>query len=433
MLLLAVSLGLYALWSGAFLALLLAIIGLSYYSAFELQPGHKRRKILLTLCIVFNLSVLAYFKYAGFFADNFRALLDRFGTPVDAVTAQLILPLGISFLIFQALSYLFEVYHGRLEPTRDFVSHALLIAFFPKIASGPIERPEELLPQFKQRHRLTKDLLFEGMFLILWGAIEKFCIADNAALISEKLFSPLPSVSLLTGALALTLQIFADFSGYSNMAKGLAALLGFQLSWNFNIPYLSRSPSEFWRRWHITLSQWFQKYVYIPLGGSRRGLTRTAINLLLTMTLVGLWHGARWMFILWGLYQGILLVLYRYGEKILPEQSKLIQLLHKTGLSWLFFFGLTMFGWILFQSATVGSMVHLFQWASVNPVEPMMIAVILLWLPIIFMQTLQHYRKDLLAIAHLSLPWQLAFYFIAYYMIMYLPPLNPQQFIYVQF
>jgi D-alanyl-lipoteichoic acid acyltransferase DltB (MBOAT superfamily) len=427
-LLLAFSLFLYGVWSGMFVVLLVSAILVSYVGAFFLVPGQRFRKVALMLLIFTFLGLLCFFKYVGFFIDGLMPLLRHVGVRPDALTEHLLVPLGLSFIVFQILAYFFEVYAGRLQPTRGLVSHALLVAFFPKIASGPIEQPGQLIEQFKKPLRFRSALLSEAIFLITWGAIEKFCIADNVGIIGRELFVTSPTVSLITGALAVTLQIFADFSGYSNMAKGVAALLGFELSWNFNIPYISGSPSEFWKRWHISLSQWFQRYVYIPLGGNRRGSVRTAVNLLVTMTLVGFWHGAQWTFVAWGFYQGFLLVVYRIfaPEKRGKDQSASL-------LAIALFFCLTMAGWVMFQAPTFHALIAAAQAIAINPFHISLLFTLLLWLPVILMQTLQYRRKDLLAVAHLPLHYQLSFYFIAYYMLMYLPPLEPQRFIYVQF
>ena len=273
----------------------------------------------------------------------------------------------------------------------------------------------------------------EGLFLIVWGLIQKLCIADNAAIAANAFLSGSPESHLITGGLALSLQILADFSGYSDIAKGLGALLGFDLSWNFKLPYFADTPSEFWRRWHITLSQWFLSYVYIPLGGNRRGRLMTARNLLVTMMLVGLWHGARWTFVLWGAYHGVLLILYKTGEEAGLGNSTLMRILRATGLSTVIFFVFVTIGWMLFQSESLGQLASALSVASWNLADPLLAAVAVLWLPFIAMQLFQYRRGELLAFARLPLAPQLLFYALAWFAILYLPPLHPQQFVYVQF
>ena len=433
-LLLLVSYALYALWSGWFLGLLILSTLVSFWIALRLgRTTSPYRSALFWIGVLFQIGVLAVFKYAGFFAENLAELFAMLGMTLDAPTLRLLLPLGISFYTFQIVGYLIDVRRGTHPPTGDLLDYALTIAFFPKIAAGPIERVGRLLPQFREHHPVTRERFAEGCYLIVWGLIQKMVIADNVGLIASDFLSGAHPIHLLTGALAVTLQIYADFSGYSDMAKGTAALLGFDLSWNFKIPYASTNPSDFWKRWHITLSEWFRDYVYFGLGGSRRGLARACGNLMITMTLVGLWHGARWTFIFWGAYQGLLLVLYRLSGAVrLPEEF--LAPWKRYGGAWLLFFLLTMVGWILFSSETVA------QFGSALVDRPLGILddswlpiVLLLWLPVVLMQIFQTERDDLLAVAHLRLPWQLCFYYAAWYMLLYLPYMRPQQFIYVQF
>jgi D-alanyl-lipoteichoic acid acyltransferase DltB (MBOAT superfamily) len=431
-LLLLGSFGFYLLWDARFFWLLLVAIVFTYLIALRLHTS-KYRTFLLWLGIFVCIGTLLYFKYYNFFIASLSPLLPLLGLRPDSVSLQILLPLGISFYIFQILSYLIDVYRGTIPPERNFLHYALLISFFPKLASGPIEKPGPLLEQFKTERPLTSKTFSDGIYLLVWGGIQKYVIADNAALIAKGLFTSPAETTFFVGILALSLQIYADFSGYSDMAKGLASLLGFELSWNFRMPYLSSTPSDFWKRWHITLSQWFQQYVYIPLGGSRCSNPRIAMNLLITMGLCGLWHGARWTFVIWGLYHGFLLIAYRFGANLFYPGSRFIQRMNETGLAILLFFALTSIGWIFFQSPTLNDALRVFTQSSYTLLDPALLLVALLWLPIVLMHMLQLYYADLLAFARFSLGKQLIFYFAAYYVLLYLPPLVPQQFIYVQF
>ena len=422
----------YAWWDWRF-ALLLALSTAVSFCIGRMLPRVRNKKALLICAIVFHVGVLALFKYATFALENAAAILSRLGFTVDGITLHFLLPLGISFYTFSILGYLIEIYQGKSEPERSIVNYALFVAFFPKILSGPIERASHLLPQFKEKRPVAMEKFSEGLFLIVWGLIQKLCIADNAAIAANAFLSGSPESHLITGGLALSLQILADFSGYSDIAKGLGALLGFDLSWNFKLPYFADTPSEFWRRWHITLSQWFLSYVYIPLGGNRRGRLMTARNLLVTMMLVGLWHGARWTFVLWGAYHGVLLILYKTGEEAGLGNSTLMRILRATGLSTVIFFVFVTIGWMLFQSESLGQLASALSVASWNLADPLLAAVAVLWLPFIAMQLFQYRRGELLAFARLPLAPQLLFYALAWFAILYLPPLHPQQFVYVQF
>jgi D-alanyl-lipoteichoic acid acyltransferase DltB (MBOAT superfamily) len=228
-------------------------------------------------------------------------------------TLRIILPVGISFYTFQTLSYTIDVYRGRIPAERNLLSYATYVAFFPQLVAGPIERGTTLLPQFLRASRITSEDVRSGLHLLAWGLFKKVVVADNVAKVSDKVFAlDDPSgIQVLLGAYAFAFQIYCDFSGYSDVARGTARCLGFELSLNFDLPYFSTNPREFWRRWHISLSTWLRDYLYIPLGGNRRGEARTYVNLMLTMLLGGLWHGAAWTFVTWGAFHGVWLSLHR--------------------------------------------------------------------------------------------------------------------------
>ena len=313
-LLLLGSYALYLALAPQFVWVLMALTCVSFLSALLLTT--HRSRLLLFASISMQLSTLVYYKYTHFFLGSLAHVAAAFALPLDVPTRTLLLPLGISFYTFQAVGYTIDVYRGTLRPEKNFLHYALFLSFFPKMSAGPIERAQDFLPQLKRASRLTWEHCNKALALLAWGAVLKFAIADNAALIADPIFSDAVGTnSTLPGVLAYTLQIFADFSGYSLMAKGAAAFVGIELSWNFDKPYLATNPQDFWRRWHITLSNWVKDYVYIPLGGNRKGAKRTLINLFLTMALVGLWHGATWMFVLWGMYHGLLLCIHRMQKK----------------------------------------------------------------------------------------------------------------------
>lgn len=276
-----------------------------------------RARLFLITSVVTNLGILGTFKYFDFFAAEFAQMASGIGWEVNALTLNLILPVGISFYTFQTMSYTIDIYRREMKPTRDLLQFAAFVSFFPQLVAGPIERARNLLPQFAEVRAITWDRLRAGAMLFLWGFYKKVVIADNVAVISDQVFTDPANAApaeLMAGALAFTIQIYCDFSGYSDMARGLARMLGFELMLNFRMPYFSRTPSEFWQRWHISLSSWLRDYLYIPLGGNRGGSFATYRNLALTMLLGGLWHGAAWTFIAWGAFHGALLIVYRAGR-----------------------------------------------------------------------------------------------------------------------
>jgi len=263
----------------------------------------RRRKLLLAVSMVANLGFLGFFKYFNFFVDQFAVLLAALGFEPHMPTLRIVLPVGISFYTFQTMSYVIDVYRGRLKPCGSLLDFAAFIAYFPQLVAGPIERAEHLLPQITGKRRYQAGDFEEGLYHVIIGLFKKVIIADNVAPIVNHVFA-LPANELsagmvMLGVYAFAFQIYGDFSGYSSMAQGISKWLGITLSWNFKHPYFAKTPSDFWQRWHISLSSWLRDYLYIPLGGNRSGPRRTLINLMLTMLLGGLWHGAAWTFIIW--------------------------------------------------------------------------------------------------------------------------------------
>lgn len=350
--LLAASYFFYACWDWRFLGLVVGSTLINYVCALGLgrSADPLRRRLYLLAGVVTSLGLLFFFKYFNFFADSLARLLQVFGMQADPITLRIILPVGISFFTFQTMSYTIDVWAGRLRPTRDLVDFSLFVVFFPQLVAGPIERATHLLPQVQERRVITYDMLREGAWLVLLGFYKKVVLADNMVVFVNEIFNQpeqAHGLAIPVAVLAFAFQIYGDFSGYSDIARGTARLMGFDIMHNFRMPYFSANPSEFWRRWHISLSTWLRDYLYIPLGGNRGGTVATYRNLAITMLLGGLWHGAAWHFVAWGAYQGLLLIVHRLCSPWLarrPPARGARRALHVAG-----FFVLVCFGWMLFR------------------------------------------------------------------------------------
>ena len=322
MLLLVASYFFYGYIHPWFLILLTGTALVDFYTSNRIASCPERKKFYLGLTLVANLGVLSAFKYLDFFTGGHALqLVHGLGfTQMTATDVARLLPVGLSFYTFQSIAYVVDVYRGEIPPQRKLPEFLLFVSFFPQLVAGPIQRAAFLASQLAAPRTFDARIARAAVVLILWGYMKKLVVADNAALICNKVFSlESPTWPVLwAGVFAFAMQIFADFSAYTDIARGSARLMGFDLAPNFNHPYLAASPPEFWRRWHISLSTWFRDYVYIPLGGGRCSEARVIANILLTFLLSGLWHGASWNFILWGAYHGVLLVLWRAWEKA-PE------------------------------------------------------------------------------------------------------------------
>ena len=324
----------------------------------EINKLQRRKKLITTANIVLNLLILAIFKYYDFFVTEFAQL---FHISTDGLLLKVILPVGISFYTFQALSYSIDVYRGKIEPTKDIIAFFAFISFFPQLVAGPIERATNLLPQFLKKREFNYDTAVDGMRQILWGLFKKIVVADNCAVYVDQVFSTYTEQTgstLLLAAIFFTFQIYGDFSGYSDIAIGTAKLFGIKLMRNFNVPYFSRDIAEFWRRWHISLTTWFRDYVYIPLGGSRVSKTKVIRNTFVIFLLSGFWHGANWTFIAWGAYHAVLflpLILTGKNRKYTNQvaEGRLLPTLKETGQMLLTFF-LAVIGWIIFRAESIG-------------------------------------------------------------------------------
>ena len=349
----------YGWWDWRFCGLLAFSIVLDYSCALRIRAKPERAKLFLGLSLCGNLGVLSFFKYFDFFAASFAELLSAMGWGIDLPLLNVILPVGISFYTFQTMAYTMDVYRGKIEPSRDFHVVALYVSFFPQLVAGPIERPARLLGQFERPRRVDASKIASGAFLILLGLFKKMAIADAVAHRVNVVFSSAADASwvvLLEGAWLFSFQIYCDFSGYSDIARGAARLFGIDLMRNFNQPYLAADITDFWRRWHISLSTWLRDYLYIPLGGSREGVRKTYRNLLVTMVLGGLWHGANWTFVIWGALHGIYLSVHKMmlsgrgststGDQ--PSQSPSARLILKR----LATFHLVLAAWIFFRAPT---------------------------------------------------------------------------------
>jgi D-alanyl-lipoteichoic acid acyltransferase DltB (MBOAT superfamily) len=408
-LLLAASLVSYGAWDARFLSLLAASIVVNFMAgrAIHRTAILPRRRFWLGLALVWNLAMLGIFKYFNFFAAGLADLMSIFGLEADPITLTMILPLGLSFYTFQAISYPFDIYRGRLEPTRNLAEFALFVSFFPTVVSGPIERASHLLPQITAPRRVSAEDFNEGLTLIAWGYFQKLVIADNLALLVNRIYgnyTQYQGLDIGLGILAYTIQILADFAGYTDIARGVARLLGFQLPLNFNLPYFATSPSDFWNRWHMSLSGWLRDYLYIPLGGNRKGKARTCLNLLLTMGLCGLWHGAALTFIIWGLFHGALLAIQRLFArgKNSPSTSRWLTIMKTLGM-----FCLVAAGWAIFRSSSLGQMGYLFShlgisW-SAETAEILGRLVFFSW-PLVVLQIIQARTVNPAPIAWLN-PW----------------------------
>ena len=343
----------YAQWDWRFVALLIASAILNWGLAVLVARAEPeaRKKLLVGLGVAANLLILGVFKYYGFFIEQAGELLTRFGWERDLPLLEIVLPVGISFFTFQGISYLVDVYRGKTPLARSLLDVMLLMSFFPHLVAGPIVRASDLLPQFDRVPRLTRAMATFGLLLICWGLFKKTVIASELSvrLVDPVFFDPSAygTLDLMAAVYGYAVQIYCDFSAYSDMAIGTAALLGYSFPRNFDQPYRARSMQDFWRRWHISLSSWLRDYLYVPLGGGRKGLVRSCLNVFITMLLGGLWHGAAWTFVAWGALHGGVQVIERLGRAVIGEGRGL-----PAWLGVLVTFHIVCLGWILFRAET---------------------------------------------------------------------------------
>lgn len=439
--LLAASLTFYGYWDWRFLFLMIAAASIDYFAArwIEGSDDPRARRRLLIVSLTSNLLVLGVFKYFNFFSQSLHELFALFGQSAPTRTLSILLPIGISFYTFQAMSYVIDVYRRELRAIRRLDDYLLFVVFFPHLVAGPIQRATILVPQVISPRRILPEQVEAAIPLILWGFFKKLVFADHVSLIADQVFNAHLAhrgADTIIGALAFTVQIYCDFSAYSDIARGLSKLMGFELLLNFNQPYFSVNPSDFWRRWHISLSSWLRDYLYIPLGGNRGGPARTYRNLAITMLLGGLWHGAAWNFIIWGAYQGAILVLYRLTDPRHEESARP----GLPGLWWRLplMFAFTVFGWLIFRarSATqLWEMISGIGFAATPDTRRLLAGLLACALPLAAIELVQFFRRehDHLVMTKLD-PWKrVPVYASLIIVLLYLGARKSSEFIYFQF
>lgn len=413
-------------------------LGAIYYVLTQL-PEERRRKACLLISIIVQLSILGFFKYFNFFIDSLVVSLNAAGIAAEPRHFDIVLPVGISFYTFQSMSYAIDIYRRELKPTDRYFDFALFVAFFPQLVAGPIERARNLLPQMISPRSISFDQTTRGLFLIAFGLFKKIAIADGIAGTADQAFATTDATwgTVVVGTLAFAVQIYCDFSGYSDIARGLAKLFGVELMLNFKQPYFARSPRDFWQRWHISLSTWLSDYLYKPLGGNRGSLAFTCRNLMLTMVLGGLWHGAAWNYVLWGVYHGSLLSAHRVIRDRLGDARDNAAM----AVAKIVGFGmLTLYGWLLFRATSLAQVVSftetLFTGAgglTVNAARPSFSAAIGLALLVVW--ELAQYRNGGEARFYQRLPaWVIGLVLAIMIFLTVMGTSNePAQFIYFQF
>jgi D-alanyl-lipoteichoic acid acyltransferase DltB (MBOAT superfamily) len=410
-----------------------------------------RRRAVLAASVVANLGLLGVFKYYDFFAESFAAFAERLGFEAHPATLGVILPVGISFYTFQTLSYTIDVYRGRIPTERNLLTFALFVALFPQLVAGPIERASHLLPQLHRPTEITAWRLHTGFYLMCSGMFKKVVLADNVAKVADSSFAAFGGgaapegggLAAYLGVIAFAIQIYCDFSGYTDIARGSARCMGFDLMVNFRLPYFAVNPRDFWARWHISLSTWLRDYLYIPLGGNRVSPLRTSINLMVTMVLGGLWHGAAWTFVLWGAYHGLLLCIHRAirptAEQMLEFRWKPLNGLRAIGLM-VFFFHVTLLGWLLFRADSLGQAWAMLESAATAPgfdpalLGPHGVAILIsTGLTLLAVQIAQHRSGDPYILLRLPAPLRALAYAGAALAFMVFGEYGASPFIYFQF
>jgi D-alanyl-lipoteichoic acid acyltransferase DltB (MBOAT superfamily) len=439
-LLLVASYFFYGCWDYRFLSLIALSTTVDFLLAQRIHDSGdpRRRKRLLLASMALNLGVLGFFKYFNFFVGSAEALARSLGFEPEGLRLHIVLPVGISFYTFQSMSYTIDVYRRQLVPTRSLVDYALFVSLFTQLVAGPIERASHLLGQVTAPRTVRWEGIQTGAWLFFWGLFKKVVIADNMAVIVDSVFAgdvAWTTASVLIGVYAFALQIYCDFSAYSDMARGLGFFMGFDIMVNFRNPYFALNPSDFWRRWHISLSTWLRDYLYIPLGGNRNGPRRTYVNLMLTMVLGGLWHGAAWTFVWWGVFHGALLAAHRWvrGDRADAPMSgfgriwRIVAMFHAVCFSWLLFRAASM------QDVTgmLAALVQRPEWPAECGVWLLQIAV--LGAPLFLVQVLQERWSDPLAPMKLSLFPRVALYGMLLVMLVSLANTGSRAFIYFQF
>ena len=433
----------YGAWDARFLLLIALSTVVDFFVAQRIvaSPDRSRAKRWCTISIAVNLGILGVFKYFDFFTTSFAKLLGSLlNYEADPFTLGIILPVGISFYTFQTLSYTIDVYRGHTKPATNFLDFGLYVAFFPQLVAGPIERSHRLLPQIVHPRVKREGDFTAGLYLVVAGLFAKVVVADNMAFVCNGIFAApegeVGGIDRIIGVYAFAFQIYGDFYGYSSIARGISRWMGIDLMANFRMPYFARSPSDFWNRWHISLSSWLRDYLYIPLGGNRGSKLFTYRNLMLTMLLGGLWHGAGWTFILWGLYQGLLLCAYRpFESRLRAANPGPLRRIAGT----FFFFNLVCLGWLFFRAESL-SQVWLFlreifstDFHSTILTSYGLKMLLFFAAPFLLFEAWLYRRNDLLALTKVRWGWRAASYSYAVYMLLIFQPLRSSEFIYFQF
>jgi len=443
----------YGFWDWRFLSLILISTVTDYLCGIQIynQPSSSGKRKYLYVSLIINLTLLCFFKYWNFFAESFVEVLSSLGVNANLKIISIILPIGISFYTFKTMSYSIDIYRGEIRPTYNFFDYALFVAFFPALIAGPIDRAKNLLFQIQNSRYVNKDKIFGGLQLIFWGLFKKVFVADNLGIIIDQIYNNPASTGTeyIIATWAFAFQIYGDFSGYTDMARGASMCLGIELTPNFKQPYLSINPSDFWRRWHISLSSWLRDYVYIPLGGNKKGKLKTYINLFLTMLACGLWHGAAWNFLIWGAYHGLLLSLYRIFRKDIKSDSTRTSSLWSYMLKAFIMFQLVSLGWIFFRAQSLDQIKLIFNrflnlsWGTPWNVSILSEVCLFSALPMLAMafQTIRELRPSrfsetslfrYLRFSYLPLPAKSAIYGVLTYLLCFYGA-KAQSFIYFQF
>lgn len=437
----------YACWDYRFLFLLIFSTLLDYFTGIKMHEAanEKMKKFWFWLSITINLGFLGVFKYYNFFVASFADGLSQFGIEKQFSALQIILPVGISFYTFHGLSYVIDIYKGKINPERNFIDYSVFVSFFPLLVAGPIERATHLLPQIQRKREFDSAQAIDGLRQILWGLFKKLVIADNCAEYANYAFNnsdDLSGSTLIVGALFFTFQIYGDFSGYSDIALGTARLFGIDLLRNFAFPFFSRDTAEYWRRWHISLSSWFKDYLYIPLGGSRGGTWMKVRNTLIIFLVSGFWHGANWTYIIWGLLNALYIIpsiLFNTNRSNLDIVAKgRIFATPKEIYHILTTFSLTVFAFIFFRANNITHALSYIReiFSSSTFTKPEGIRNDVVWLLIVFVIIEWLGRENQYAIEKMGLKWprllRLSFYYFIL-LVIFMYAVSSQQFIYFQF
>jgi len=439
----------YSAWDWRFLSLILISTVIDYFCGLKIEEAStkEKKKLFLTFSLVSNLSILCAFKYFNFFVANFVSLINKFGVDLNYHTLKIILPMGISFYTLQSLSYTIDIYRKGMKPTKRFLDFALFVAFFPQLVAGPIERAKNLLPQMSSKRTVTLEKFYEGCHLIFWGIFLKVFIADNLSAYVDPIFAKSPpynGLHVVLATYAFSIQLFCDFAGYSHVARGLGKLMGFDIMINFNLPYFTTNIQDFWNKWHISLSTWVRDYLYMPLffGMSQiKPMWRIPVVLMITMAIMGLWHGANWIFIVWGLYHGFLLTSYMFlrqkcGHWIKPKSAWGQQLWLWTRI--IFMFHIVAFGMMVFRAQFGKQILDMtyymfFNFGWFEGAGTMILKILFYSWILLVVQLFQFKKNDLMAIFKMNPYYRAAFYYVCIFLLINYGVTDGKEFIYFQF